>query len=191
DEEGRNPFEPKIQLDRQQREQSKDEKKKETIENPLERYTLKQLRLAGIISGVPVPKGLFIDPEGVGHLVKEGDRIGKEGGKVDDVRPDEVVVRIPAGETDEKVRTRTVELAKSELPTKRRQGLTEKQREMLKKLRRSRQGRRALKESYEDISGRGAGRPRRRRRGTSPRRRQPTGDQRFPGLAPPEQEQQQ
>ena len=61
---------------------------------PLEQYELAQLTLVAIITGTPVPKAMFLDSTRFGHIAKEGDRIGKDGGRITDIRSNEVEVTI-------------------------------------------------------------------------------------------------
>jgi len=49
---------------------------------PTEKYELDQYRLTGLITGTSQPKALVEDPEGVGHTMSIGERIGKNGGKI-------------------------------------------------------------------------------------------------------------
>jgi len=63
-----------------------------SLENPLQRYELSQLRLIGIVSNIPVPRAMFEDPSGKGWIVKVGANIGKHFGKVKSILPDTVVV---------------------------------------------------------------------------------------------------
>jgi len=69
--------------------------------------SLDQMRLIAVVSGVPVPYAMIVDPEGIGHVVVRGDYIGRPevvnaGGadglpvalnwKIDRIRPGEVVL---------------------------------------------------------------------------------------------------
>jgi len=64
------------------------------IMEPLEQYELGQLTLVAIITGTPVPKAMFLDPTNFGHIAKESDRVGKDGGRITDIRSNEVEVTI-------------------------------------------------------------------------------------------------
>lgn len=59
-----------------------------------ERFELSEMKLVTIITGVPVPKAMFVDPTGHGHILKEEDRIGKDGGRIADIRDNEVEITI-------------------------------------------------------------------------------------------------
>ncbi|MBN2494149.1 MAG: pilus assembly protein PilP [Deltaproteobacteria bacterium] len=59
---------------------------------PLERHDLDQLCLEGIIWGLPRPLALIVTPDGVGHTVQAGTRLGKHGGRVEKVLSDRLVV---------------------------------------------------------------------------------------------------
>lgn len=69
--------------------------------------TVEQMRLTAIITGVPQPRAMLTDPDGVGHIVKRGDYVGRAevvqaGGadgmpvtlnwRIDRIRPNEVVL---------------------------------------------------------------------------------------------------
>ncbi len=58
----------------------------------LERYELNQLRLTGVIWGVDDPKALVLDPVGQTHVVKKGQRMGKNRGKVVEIREEEIII---------------------------------------------------------------------------------------------------
>ncbi len=114
---------------------------------PLEQYELGQLQLVAIISEVAVPKAMFLDPKGFGHVVKEGDRIGQNGGTITDIRDNEVEVREVTDEEETQTRLTTVKLRTKELETKEDHGLTDQEREALKKLLASQKGRQALQKT--------------------------------------------
>lgn len=67
-----------------------------------ERFELDQYRLTGLITGTSQPKALVEDPEGVGHTVRIGSYIGKNGGVITRITSDGFVVteefRAPTGE---------------------------------------------------------------------------------------------
>lgn len=86
----RNPFRPDSDVVAIQSDQVSDED--ERPREPLERFGLGQLELVTIISETTVPRAMFIDPSGMGHFAKEGDRIGTDGGVVDTIRSEEVEV---------------------------------------------------------------------------------------------------
>lgn len=59
---------------------------------PLEHYSLAQLRLVGTLSGRGVAYALLEDPTGEVHPVAVGDHVGSDHGRVDAVRDDAVAL---------------------------------------------------------------------------------------------------
>jgi len=57
-----------------------------------EMYDVGQFSLVGVITGTPVPKAMLADPTGFAHVVRPGDRIGKQGGRIAAIYANEVVV---------------------------------------------------------------------------------------------------
>lgn len=118
---------------------------------PLERFTLAQLELVAIISEVAVPKAMFIDPDGFGHMIKEGDRVGRQNGVVVDIRDNEVDVR-ETNNSDESAaqsRVRTIRLRSGELRASNSDDLTDAEREALNKLLNSKEGRDNLRKRLQ------------------------------------------
>lgn len=64
----------------------------ETCTGPLCRYSLDELKLAGIISGTSRPVAVLESPHGKGYPVYSGTRVGKHGGVVKQVLRDAIVV---------------------------------------------------------------------------------------------------
>lgn len=58
----------------------------------LQRYALGQFTLVGVIWGAPTPAALVRSPDGRGHIVKAGARIGTHGGTVRTIEPRQIVV---------------------------------------------------------------------------------------------------
>jgi type IV pilus assembly protein PilP len=54
----------------------------EAIKGPLEEYDLSQLQVAGMVWRGAKRRALVIDPSGQGYVVEEGDKIGKNDGRV-------------------------------------------------------------------------------------------------------------
>ena len=77
------PPQPEVQDEKQVRERE-----------PLEAFDLAQLKLVAIVTGTAVPNAMFVDPSGFGHFAKEDDRIGRDGGRISDIRTNEVEVTI-------------------------------------------------------------------------------------------------
>lgn len=146
---------------------------------PLEQYALGALDLVAIISETAVPKAMFVDPEGFGHVVKEGDRIGRNGGQITDIRDNEVEVRETTNEDESQTELKTVELRTRELQVRDDSGLSDAEREALRKLLETDEGRRALEESYQDRAP-GANASEEQQSGGSG-----SSDGRFGGIRPP------
>ena len=65
----------------------------EVPRTPTEEYDVNQFKVVGIITGTPVPKAMVVDPTGFGHVIRPGDRIGRQGGRVVAIYSNEVVVQ--------------------------------------------------------------------------------------------------
>lgn len=67
-----------------------------------ERFELDQYRLTGLVTGTSQPKALVEDPEGVGHTLRIGSHVGKNGGVISRINADGFIVteefRAPTGE---------------------------------------------------------------------------------------------
>lgn len=170
----RNPFQPDVETVRPNVQELGDEGR--TLE-PLEQFGLGQLNLAAIISEVAVPKAMFIDPKGFGHVVKEGDRIGSSGGVISDIRENEVEVTEGVAGDEMKTRLRTVKLREIDLEADRGETLSEAEREALEKLLQTEEGRKAVERSYRESTMGGSAAE---GEGLSP-----PGDRRFEGTLPP------
>ena len=59
---------------------------------PLQRYSIEQLKLQGIIWDVNSPKALVLDPSNKAHIIAKDDRIGQRNGYVAQIREDEVII---------------------------------------------------------------------------------------------------
>jgi Tfp pilus assembly protein PilP len=79
---------------------------------PLQKYSLDQLKVVGVIDGATVRKALIEDDAGKGYVVGVGDAVGNQGGRIVAIRPDRIVIQEtltdPLGE--EKVRHVTKKL---------------------------------------------------------------------------------
>jgi Tfp pilus assembly protein PilP len=185
----RNPFAPQIEVSEASQQDEQEEAEPEDARPPLQRYQLGSLRLTAIISEVSVPKAMFIDPSGTGRMAKEGDRIGTEGGRIEDIRANAVVITLPTGGEEGSRRQRVVELREATMGLGQQRGLDPEEQKILDELMQSEQGRQALQESYQQMeSGNrpadaGQRAPRRRQQNTT--QGSGTNDERFPGLAPP------
>jgi type IV pilus assembly protein PilP len=67
-----------------------------------EKFELDQYRLTGIISGTSQPQAMVEDPEQIGHVLRIGSRLGKNGGRITRIGVSEIVIteefRAPTGE---------------------------------------------------------------------------------------------
>ena len=67
-----------------------------------ERFELGQFTLTGIVTGTAQPKAMMEDPDGTGHVLRIGSRLGKRGGRVARITREGIVVveefRAPTGE---------------------------------------------------------------------------------------------
>jgi type IV pilus assembly protein PilP len=61
-------------------------------QSPLCRYDLDQFKLVGIVSGMSNPIAMVEDPKGKGWILQRGTQIGRNAGKVSQIRPTSVVV---------------------------------------------------------------------------------------------------
>jgi type IV pilus assembly protein PilP len=59
---------------------------------PLCRWDVDQLKLVAVVTGTGSPVAMVEDPNGVGHMVRQGTTVGKLGGKVTSIQRDLVVV---------------------------------------------------------------------------------------------------
>ena len=165
----RNPFLPDLEIVRPRKQLAEGDIR--PLE-PLEKYGLGQLELVAIISEVAVPKAMFLDPEGFGHVVKEGDRIGQNGGTITDIRDNEVEVREVADEEETQTRLSTIQLSSDELEVREEEGLSDEEREALRRLLQSEEGRKAVQKSFDDMAPGAAASERQRNagRGSAPPR---------------------
>jgi type IV pilus assembly protein PilP len=61
-------------------------------QTPLQKYSLAQLRLIGLIIGKGRPRAMVQAPDGKAYILKPGTRIGKNGGRVAAIKRTAVVV---------------------------------------------------------------------------------------------------
>lgn len=172
----RNPFAAATEFRGETEDETEDETESTGQTGPLRRYSYEKYRLSGLISETAIPKALFIAPDQVGHLVKKGDRIGKEGGVVQDIRDNAVELELPPQGEEGRSRTVTMELRDSELPEEQQQeGLSEQEQDALQDLLESEKGREEIRERFQQDSSSG-------RSGGS----DDGGSDGFQGLEPPE-----
>ncbi|MFC1610149.1 pilus assembly protein PilP [Myxococcota bacterium] len=76
--------------------------KKEKNPEDTEMFELDQYRLTGLVTGTAQPKAMVEDPDGKGHVLRIGSRLGKNGGRITRIAVDGIVVteefRAPTGE---------------------------------------------------------------------------------------------
>jgi type IV pilus assembly protein PilP len=59
---------------------------------PLQRYDVEKFTLKGVIWNTESPRALLVDPEGLGHVVRIGNYVGRNWGKVTSIAEDGVIV---------------------------------------------------------------------------------------------------
>ncbi len=59
---------------------------------PLQLHEIDSYRLRGIVWNINQPKAMVEDPEGIGHVVELGTLIGKNWGKVTQIKPSELII---------------------------------------------------------------------------------------------------
>lgn len=59
---------------------------------PLQKHEIDQYNLRGIVWNVQAPRALVEDPEGIGHVVDLGTLVGKNWGKVTQIKPEEIII---------------------------------------------------------------------------------------------------
>jgi len=82
----------------------------EAGETPLEQFNYRQLVLTAVLDGFDEPRAVVEDPEGKGHMVKVGMKIGVFGGKVLKIEKTKLVILETTVEFTGEKKTRTVEL---------------------------------------------------------------------------------
>jgi Tfp pilus assembly protein PilP len=86
------------------------------IKTPLQRYSLDQLKVVGIIAGGTMSKALLEDDGGKGYVVSAGEAVGSEGGKITSIQKDRIIIESTYRDVlgKEKVRRITKKLYVSE-----------------------------------------------------------------------------
>jgi type IV pilus assembly protein PilP len=59
---------------------------------PLQLHEIDQYQLAGVVWNMDSPKALIEDPEGVGHVVELGTLVGKNWGRITQIKPTGLVI---------------------------------------------------------------------------------------------------
>lgn len=60
---------------------------------PLEKFTLGQLKVKAVLLGFKVPRAMILAPDGKSYIVVPGTKIGKNRGVVQGINPDAVLVK--------------------------------------------------------------------------------------------------
>ncbi len=117
---------------------------------PLERYAVSELHLVAVISEVSVPKAMFIAPDGVGYTVKEGDRIGRNGAHVSDIRTNEVELT-EGGDEEGQTQKRRIKLRDLD-EIRNEEKLSREEKDKLRELLKSKEGREALNRTWRGMA---------------------------------------
>jgi type IV pilus assembly protein PilP len=83
----RDPFRSYLEVLKERGAQESGRKREDT-----EKFELDQYKLTGMITGSSQPLALVEDPEGKGHVLKIGSRLGKNGGRLTQITSREIVV---------------------------------------------------------------------------------------------------
>lgn len=78
---------------------------------PLQRFTLEELRLRGVVSAIAAPRALLESPDGAHHTARVGDLIGTNWGRIAAIRGDAIAVVERYRDAIGGVHERRVELA--------------------------------------------------------------------------------
>ncbi len=93
----RDPFRSYI-ADLRELARSSEERRPESTE----KFELDQYRLTGLVTGTSQPQAMVEDPDGMGHVLRVGARLGKNGGRITRIAVDQIIVteefRAPTGE---------------------------------------------------------------------------------------------
>lgn len=78
--------------------------------SPLQRYSLEQLKLIGIMAGENNSKrrAIVTDPKGKSFIIMKGSLIGQNNGRVAEILDDQVVIEEKTGEDRRKVKTKRI-----------------------------------------------------------------------------------
>lgn len=145
---------------------------------PLEQFPISSLKLVAIISETAVAKAMFVDPDGFGHFVKEGDRIGPNEGVIARIGDNGVEIRERDGGDAGAATTVVVKLRDVEINSGDDETLSAEERQALERLMSSDSGREALQRAtQQNAAGAAPSAP--------PAGASPPPDGRFSGIAPP------
>ena len=67
-------------------------KKTRKLLTPLQRYSLDQLKVVGIVEGTNIRKALLEDDVGKGYVVGRGEAVGSQGGKIAAIKSDRIII---------------------------------------------------------------------------------------------------
>lgn len=63
-----------------------------TSDNPLFNFDLNQFQLTGVVWGMANPRAIIRDPDGRGHIIRRGTRMGRQRGRVMRILRDRIVI---------------------------------------------------------------------------------------------------
>ena len=85
------------------------------ILTPLQRYSLDQLKVVGVLHGGMLRKALLEDDVGKGYVVSVGDVVGNQGGKIVSIKSDRIIIEESFG--DALGRSKVRQITKKLFPT--------------------------------------------------------------------------
>ena len=109
----RDPFQSFIAIKKEEVVQTK--KPARMILTPLQRNSLYQLKVVGVIHGGIIKKALMEDDVGKGYVVSVGDVIGNQGGKIVSIKTDRIIIEESFG--DALGRSKVRQITKKLFPT--------------------------------------------------------------------------
>jgi len=92
----RDPFEPFIKIEKPKPKTMKAVEKVFKPVTPLQRFSISQLSLVGIVwADNGKAKAMIQDPKKKGYVVMRGTFVGDQGGKISEIKPDRVIIKEP------------------------------------------------------------------------------------------------
>lgn len=99
----RDPFEPLVLI-------RKPVNRSDLPQTPLQTFEIGQLRLIGVIVGKGSPRAMVVAPDGKAYILQKGVLIGKNNGRVKDIRSETVLVEEKYVDLSGEVRTGVQEI---------------------------------------------------------------------------------